>query len=133
MLLGLNHLHSAGYSHRALTPENILFLNEDHNVLKIISFGSSTKIGSADFRKKYGSPLYMSPEMYAGNYTSKCDVWSAGILLYIMIVGCMPFFAETIPDIQKVINKGKIAKPRDWKKVSEQFKSLVKICLSKEN
>jgi calcium-dependent protein kinase len=58
ILLGLQHMHEKGYAHRAISTENVMFLNEDALVVKIISLGSSCKITGEPFTRKYGSALY---------------------------------------------------------------------------
>jgi serine/threonine protein kinase len=75
----------------------------------------------------------MPPEMWSGAYSDRCDIWSAGVLLYVMCIGYMPFHSENLPDLQKQIAKGNFSKPREWKRISQQFKTLIKSILTREN
>ncbi|CAK69903.1 unnamed protein product (macronuclear) [Paramecium tetraurelia] len=80
---GVVHCHEKKIAHRDSKPENIVFENKKPNSnLKIIDFGTS---------KKLGTPYYMSPEVLKRNYNEKCDVWSCGVILYIMLCGYPPF------------------------------------------
>lgn len=101
MLTGVNYCHSQGIVHRDLKPENFLLETTDEVCrIKIIDFGLS-KIFSqrgartiARFHTKAGTPFYISPEVLTGNYDEGCDMWSAGCILYCMLCGYPPFFAD---------------------------------------
>ena len=89
----MNHCHEAGYAHRDLKPENILYSNESpDSILKIIDFGTSRKFKMKEKMKETcGTPYYIAPEVINGKYNEKCDIWSIGIILYIMLCGYPPF------------------------------------------
>ncbi|KAL8139638.1 hypothetical protein V2J09_005659 [Rumex salicifolius] len=110
--------HEHGVIHRDLKPENFLFANKDENSpLKAIDFGLSTFFEEGQrFGDIVGSPYYMAPEVLRRNYGSKVDVWSAGVILYILLCGVPPFWAV----------RGEIDFERDpWPKVSGEAKDLV--------
>ncbi|KAI1291902.1 Maternal embryonic leucine zipper kinase [Halotydeus destructor] len=91
----LAYIHEKGYAHRDLKPENILF-DSNHNV-KLIDFGlaahPSDSAALSHLETCCGSPAYAAPELIAGHKYSgpAVDVWSAGILLYALLVGQLPF------------------------------------------
>jgi calcium-dependent protein kinase len=90
--------------HRDLKPENILF---DGEVIKLIDFGNSSKLES--FKKlseNKGSAYYIAPEVLDGSYDEKCDVWSCGVILYIMLSGDAPFNGNSEEEILVAIKRG---------------------------
>ncbi|KAL1803022.1 hypothetical protein ACET3Z_031669 [Daucus carota] len=121
--------HDHGVMHRDLKPENFLFANEDENApLKAIDFGLSMFFEPGQsFGEIVGSPYYMAPEVLRRKYGAEVDVWSAGVILYILLCGVPPFWAETEEGIALSIIKGRIDFNREpWPKVSEDAKELVK-------
>ncbi|XP_072965121.1 calcium-dependent protein kinase 29-like [Typha angustifolia] len=126
----LCHLH--GVIHRDLKPENFLFANKSENSpLKAIDFGLSVffKPGQR-FREVVGSPYYMAPEVLKRNYGPEVDVWSAGVILYILLCGVPPFWAENDEGIAQAIIQSVIDFEREpWPKVSENAKHLVRSML----
>jgi calcium-dependent protein kinase len=87
----LNHMHSQGIVHRDIKPENIMVTKDDE--LKLIDFGLSKRNKSMDNKMQTiaGTPYYMAPEVLNGEYDSKCDIWSLGVLLYVFMCGYLPF------------------------------------------
>ncbi|CAL9132799.1 unnamed protein product [Musa textilis] len=123
----LCHLH--GVIHRDLKPENFLFANKKENSpLKAIDFGLSIffKPGES-FSEIVGSPYYMAPEVLKRNYGPEIDIWSAGVILYILLCGVPPFWAETEQGVAQAILRGLIDFKREpWPSVSENAKNLVR-------
>ncbi|EPS70786.1 calcium-dependent protein kinase 2, partial [Genlisea aurea] len=121
--------HEHGVIHRDLKPENFLYANDSENApLKAIDFGLSIFFESGQrFQEIVGSPYYMAPEVLRRNYGPEIDVWSAGIILYILLCGVPPFWAETEEGIAQAIVFGELDFERDpWPKVSEEAKNLVR-------
>ncbi|MFS7914998.1 putative protein kinase CAMK-CDPK family [Helianthus anomalus] len=121
--------HSHGVMHRDLKPENFLFGNKKETApLKAIDFGLSVFFQPGQiFSEIVGSPYYMAPEVLKRNYGSEVDVWSAGVILYILICGVPPFWAETEQGVAQAIIRSVINFKRDpWPKVSDNVKDLVK-------
>ncbi|KAL5781080.1 hypothetical protein ACOSP7_006109 [Xanthoceras sorbifolium] len=121
--------HDNGVIHRDLKPENFLFADTNENApLKAIDFGLSIFFENGQrFNEIVGSPYYMAPEVLRRNYGPEVDVWSAGIILYILLCGVPPFWAETEEGIAHAIVRGKIDFERDpWPKISTEAKKLVK-------
>lgn len=105
ILQGVAHLHSQGIVHRDLKPQNILCRSSDPTDVVIADFGLS-KILSEDtmLRTCCGSPHYLAPEVLAAtsSYDSKVDVWSVGVIAFVSLTGCLPFFD---PDIRVLVGK----------------------------
>uniref|UniRef100_A0A5B7AXG8 non-specific serine/threonine protein kinase n=1 Tax=Davidia involucrata TaxID=16924 RepID=A0A5B7AXG8_DAVIN len=121
--------HRHGVMHRDLKPENFLFANKKENApLKAIDFGLSIFFKPGErFTEIVGSPYYMAPEVLKRNYGQEVDVWSAGVILYILLCGVPPFWAETEQGVAQAIIRSVIDFKRDpWPKVSDNAKDLVK-------
>ncbi|GAB2220053.1 hypothetical protein Drorol1_Dr00007696 [Drosera rotundifolia] len=124
--------HEHGVIHRDLKPENFLFTNKNEDAaLKAIDFGLSIFFEPGQrFSEIVGSPYYMAPEVLRRNYGPEVDVWSAGVILYILLCGVPPFWAETEEGIAHAIVRGMIDFERDpWPRVSQEAKDLVKSML----
>ncbi|XP_073015937.1 calcium-dependent protein kinase 8-like [Primulina eburnea] len=121
--------HRHGVMHRDLKPENFLFANnKETSPLKAIDFGLSVFFKHGErFNEIVGSPYYMAPEVLKRNYGPEVDVWSAGVILYILLCGVPPFWAETEQGVAQAIIRSVIDFKRDpWPKVSDNAKDLVK-------
>ncbi|KAF8114340.1 hypothetical protein N665_0039s0102 [Sinapis alba] len=121
--------HVNGVVHRDLKPENFLFANKKENsALKAIDFGLSVFFKPGDkFTEIVGSPYYMAPEVLKRDYGPEVDVWSAGVIIYILLCGVPPFWAETEQGVALAILRGVIDFKRDpWPQISESAKSLVR-------
>ncbi|KAK9082754.1 hypothetical protein Scep_029225 [Stephania cephalantha] len=121
--------HENGVMHRDLKPENFLFANKDESSpLKAIDFGLSVFFEPGQlFKEIVGSPFYMAPEVLRRNYGPQVDVWSAGVILYILLCGVPPFWAATEEGIAQAIVRSVVSFDRDpWPKVSEDAKDLVR-------
>lgn len=121
--------HEQGVIHRDLKPENFLFADgSEGSQLKAIDFGLSTFYSPGQrFNEIVGSPYYMAPEVLRRNYGQEIDIWSTGVILYILLCGVPPFWAETEEGIAQAIIRGNLDFTRDpWPKVSDEAKHLVK-------
>ncbi|KAL3634353.1 Calcium-dependent protein kinase 24 [Castilleja foliolosa] len=124
--------HEYGVIHRDLKPENFLYANDCENApLKAIDFGLSIFFEPGQrFGEIVGSPYYMAPEVLRRNYGQEIDVWSAGVILYILLCGVPPFWAESEEGIAQAIVYGAIDFERDpWPRISEDAKDLVRAML----
>ncbi|GMI67781.1 calcium-dependent protein kinase 2 [Hibiscus trionum] len=126
--------HSLGVMHRDLKPENFLFDTvEEDAALKATDFGLSVfyKPGES-FSDVVGSPYYVAPEVLRKHYGPESDVWSAGVILYILLSGVPPFWAETEMGIFRQILQGKIDfDSPPWPGISDSAKDLIRKMLDR--
>ncbi|KAL8555207.1 hypothetical protein ACS0TY_003132 [Phlomoides rotata] len=126
---GLAALHGASIIHRDLKPENCLFLSKDENsALKIMDFGLSSVEDFTDpVVGLFGSIDYVSPEVLSGDkVTPKSDIWSLGVILYILLSGYPPFIAQTNRQKQQMILNGQFSfYEKTWKNISSSVKQLI--------
>lgn len=88
ILSGLAYCHEKKIVHRDIKPENLLFESpKEDSQIKIIDFGVSTNFNSDYLYQKCGSAYYVAPEILKGGYNEKCDIWSLGVVFYIMMTG----------------------------------------------
>lgn len=124
----MSYLHANGYCHRDIKPENFLMQNKDKDaVIKIIDFGLSAKFEAGkDLSTKAGTPYYVAPEVLAGKYNEKCDVWSCGVIAYILLCGVPPFYGDTDPEILAAVKKGEFDFPSpEWDEITPEGKGLI--------
>eukprot|EP01059_Diplonema_ambulator_P024492 TRINITY_DN4050_c2_g1_i2.p1 TRINITY_DN4050_c2_g1~~TRINITY_DN4050_c2_g1_i2.p1 ORF type:complete len:274 (+),score=78.52 TRINITY_DN4050_c2_g1_i2:49-870(+) len=120
----VRYLHGKGVIHRDLKPENLLFATRDSTQIKISDFGLA-KIWSNDTlaRTACGSPNYVAPEVLrnqANGYTSVVDMWSVGVIVYVLLCGFCPFFHENTPALLRSIAKAEYSFPSPyWDGISE--------------
>lgn len=91
LIRAVNHCHASGVVHRDIKPENIMFGADGE--LKLIDFGLSRRVSDkyTTMNTIAGTPFYMAPEVLDGEYNSQCDIWSLGVLLYVLVCGYLPF------------------------------------------
>lgn len=125
--------HSNNIIHRDVKLENIMLACTDDNIdyrnVKIIDFGVATDwVNKKEaYSTLVGTPYYMAPEVFDQNYDNKCDVWSAGVVLYILLSGTYPFEAESTPSLYELVNIKDVQFPHvRWKKISSTVKDLLK-------
>ena len=132
----IEYCHNNGICHRDLKPENVLYLNDDdesNNPLKLIDFGLSKHFKISKLSSRVGSVHYISPEVLAHSYTEKCDIWSCGVLLYLLLSGSLPFHGQEESEIFAKIKSFNYKMDNDlWKNISEEAKDLIRHMLVKE-
>lgn len=107
VIKGLIYIHGKGFAHRDIKLDNIL-IDINSNV-KICDFGVAKKIKKNELMTdQCGTPAYIAPEVFRGSgYNGAIsDIWSAGVLLYAMLAGTVPFKASKLSELQKIIMKG---------------------------
>ena len=127
IISGIEYIHKLNIVHRDLKPENLLI---DHqNRIKIVDFGlSNTYKSGQELKTGCGSPCYAAPEMIAGNTYKglKVDIWSAGVILFAMICGYLPFEDPNTGELYKKILACEYKLP---KFISSEAKDLIKSIL----
>ena len=130
VMSAIEYCHKQGIVHRDLKPENLLYLREGpelNNPLKIIDFGLSQEINiNKILSSKVGTAYYVSPEILQGKYSEKCDVWAAGVILYVLLSGEPPFNGPSDGVIYSKIRQFKFNFPeKRWSKISNDAKDLL--------
>ncbi|KAL8263654.1 hypothetical protein R6Q59_021784 [Mikania micrantha] len=131
----VHNCHSMGVIHRDLKPENFLLLNEDENApLKATDFGLSVFYKQGEVLSDIvGSAYYIAPEVLKRNYGPEADIWSIGVMLYILLCGVPPFWAESEHGIFNAILRGHIDFISDpWPTISPQAKDVVRKMLNSD-
>ncbi|KAL6893932.1 hypothetical protein ACP4OV_008030 [Aristida adscensionis] len=127
--------HSLGVMHRDLKPENFLFVNQNEDSpLKTIDFGLSMFFKPGEmFADVVGSPYYVAPEVLLKHYGREVDVWSAGVIIYILLSGVPPFWDESEQGIFEQVLKGDLDfSSEPWPSISESAKDLVRKMLIRD-
>ena len=133
MMSAINYCHSNKIVHRDLKPENLLLATQDENSpIKVIDFGMSRIFNDKQAMfDKVGTAYYISPEVLDGFYDEKCDIWSAGVILYILLCGYPPFNGNDDDEIFESIKKRKFVYPdAEWANISNEAKDLINKMLS---
>ena len=131
----INYCHKMHILHRDLKPENILIAKRDKNdfpLVKICDFGTSKMFEKGATQKKLvGSSYYIAPEVLRKHYDEKCDIWSCGVILYILLSARPPFGGDTDSEIMEKVAKGKFdLKSSPFDKISNEAINLIKSCLT---
>lgn len=117
MMRAVCYLHQCQIAHRDLKPENFLIANEvdpanpdDMSRLKITDFGLSCvfQIGE-ELTSTVGTITFMAPEVLAKSYDQSCDIWSCGVIMYVLLSGYLPFRGDTDEKIKAKIRNGKFS------------------------
>ncbi|CAH9054095.1 unnamed protein product [Cuscuta epithymum] len=127
--------HLQGVVHRDLKPENFLFTSKDENaVLKAIDFGLSDFVKPDErLNDIVGSAYYVAPEVLHRSYSTEADVWSIGVIAYILMCGSRPFWARTESGIFRAVLKADPSfEEQPWPTLSYEAKDFVKRLLNKD-
>jgi calcium-dependent protein kinase len=128
LLHAINHLHVSSISHRDLKPENCLFdTKRDDAEVKLVDFGLASKFSrEKGMSTVVGTPYYVAPEIINGHYGPECDIWSLGVILYLLLVGYPPFRGDNKTQIFKKVLKAKYSlKEKEFETISKEAKDLI--------
>ena len=129
LLHAISHLNNLNISHRDIKPENIMYCNTNQSPeIKLIDFGLASKYGVDEdsMHSIVGSPYYVAPEVLRKNYGPECDVWSIGVLMYLLLVGKPPFNGNSNKEIFVRILEGNYSlQGKDWENISSEAKDLL--------
>jgi len=133
----VEYLHDNGIAHRDLKPENLLSAGEgDEEIIKIADFGFSKSFGEEGEKlmTSCGSPGYVAPEILtAESYDKSVDLWSVGVIIYILLSGYPPFYADSAPALFKKIMDVKYDFDDSvWDDISESAKDIIRNLLVKD-
>lgn len=129
LLIALEYLHNRGIVHRDLKPENLILASKDNDyTLKIADFGLASFITKGEYLfLRCGSPGYVAPELLEDKgYHQKADIFSAGVIFYVMLTGRPAFPGANVHEILLKNKRCEIAFPaKYWDKISPETKDLV--------
>ncbi|CAG9333134.1 unnamed protein product [Blepharisma stoltei] len=128
LLSAVLYCHANNIVHRDLKPENLLLETQANDAnLKVIDFGTSAIFEPCkNLTQKYGTAYYIAPEVLRKDYNEKCDIWSCGVILYILLCGKPPFYGRNDRDIIRRVEKGEFSmKGSEWDVISPQAKLLI--------
>lgn len=127
LLSAVAYLHSLNIVHRDIKLENLIFESTEKNSpLKLIDFGTSVVL-TRNLKNFKGTISYLAPEVIQNNYTEKCDVWSVGVCMYILLSGTMPFGGRNEKEIIQGIMRGNYQLTGgNWDRISPQAKNLIR-------
>jgi len=125
----VDYLHNIGIVHRDLKPENLLLKRADNDLeVAIADFGLSKIIGQQMMMQTAcGTPSYVAPEVLnASGYGKEVDMWSIGVITYILLCGFPPFYGDTVPEIFEQIMEANFDYPEEyWGSVSKEAKDFI--------
>ena len=134
LLQAIQHFHSKAIIHRDLKPENILLAGNVVTDVKLTDFGFAERVSSKGLTRCCGTPLYIAPEVLKAGlfktgepYGIVADLWSLGVIVYILLCGYPPFRGRSTNEQFKAIVKGMYSFPQNkvWGMISDEAKDFV--------
>ena len=130
----VKHLHDKNIVHRDIKPENILFeTNEHFSAVKLIDFGLSRRhdpMVDGHMVNRVGTPYYMSPDVLRGKYDRSCDLWSVGVVAYILLTGYPPFNGCNDVEVHESIRLGYVLFDDSiWGNLSGESRDFIRMLL----
>eukprot|EP00585_Thalassiosira_rotula_P012689 CAMPEP_0196130836 /NCGR_PEP_ID=MMETSP0910-20130528/1071_1 /TAXON_ID=49265 /ORGANISM="Thalassiosira rotula, Strain GSO102" /LENGTH=396 /DNA_ID=CAMNT_0041390217 /DNA_START=228 /DNA_END=1418 /DNA_ORIENTATION=- len=134
ILISVSYMHKHGIVHRDIKPENILFDTKDEDSsIKIIDFGLARKYaGNRPMSTIVGTPYYIAPEVLRKKYDKSCDLWSIGVIAYVMLLGYPPFNGKTNKEVHDSVLRGRCRFPSaGLSSISSEARNFVRRLLQK--
>jgi len=128
LVSAVEYLHNLGIAHRDLKPENVLITGSgDNEFIKLADFGFAKHFKDEQMKTSLGSPAYAAPELFIAEfYNEKVDIWSLGVILYLLLSGEPPFYGATIRELtQRIVECDFDFNSSNWDNISEAAKDLV--------
>jgi calcium-dependent protein kinase len=139
LLSAVQFCHKSGIIHRDLKPENILIesveeAKKEYFTIKVIDFGTGDKLKKGKMmEKQIGTPFYIAPEVLSNSYNEKCDMWSCGVIMYILLCGTPPFNGDSDEEIYAAVKEGVFSfDAAEWSETSKEAKNLITSMLKKD-
>lgn len=136
LLKAVSYLHENDVCHRDIKPENILFESKDENSpVRLIDFGLSRSHAQGEemMSNPVGTCYYMSPELLKGSYDKSTDMWSCGVIAYILLCGYPPFNGNSDADIVAAIRRGHLTFVDGWAGKSSEALDFIKCLLKRDS
>lgn len=134
LIEAVGYMHQNHVAHRDLKPENLLLQSkDDDSAVKIADFGFAKKVyEESSLTTQCGTPGYVAPEILEGTpYDQRADMWSVGVILYILLGGYPPFIESTQRDLFRKIRRGEYEFHEEyWGTVSAEAKELISSLLT---
>jgi len=128
ILSAVQYLHDNQIAHRDLKPENLLLKAGEDTGVMLSDFGLSKIVGeNARLETACGTPYYVAPEVLsASGYDLEVDLWSVGVITYLLLCGFPPFYGESLPEVFEQIMKADFDFPDPyWTEISTEAKDLI--------
>lgn len=126
------HLHAHAIAHRDLKPQNLLCVGDKGNEIRVADFGLSKMFDQGEYLVTCcGSPEYVAPEVLECKpYDKACDLWSVGVITYVLLTGCFPFWDKNNAVLYEKIRKVEYGWPTG-SEISPEAKDLIRHLIEK--
>jgi len=129
ILAALSHMHARGVAHRDVKLENVMFERSGGDHMKMVDLGVADVLRFGRLKGLCGTPEYVAPEVWHSHYTERCDLWSLGVVVYILLSGQMPFSGSDAK-LYALAAKGQYSMDGNrWHGVSSEARAFIQALL----